>query len=209
MPGKDGVVASPIKLDEVIRGLFVAWRLFVWDRKAVALIDDSPGGALRSFWCALLILPLIFINWALQAATPSKVPGNFGVLLDKAGLERVLIVLAIFYVIRWTAWPLIMYWLAPLLGSGQHYFRYLSAFNWSRAIATAPALIYAVINFSGIVSGQALAVVSLALLTVMWVYHWFILRTTLEMNGVLAAVLVAAEFILAAFLDRAGIVTII
>ena len=129
------------------------------------------------------------------------------------GIDPVLVrlgfVLAIFAVIRWTAWPLIMYWLAPLLGSGQHYFRYLSAFNWSRAIAAALALIYAVTNFSGTVSDQGMVLVSLALLTVMWAYHWFILRTTLEMNGILAAVLVAAEFILAAFLGRASIVTIV
>jgi hypothetical protein len=202
-------VASPIKLDEVTRGVFTAWRLFLWDRRAVALIDDSPGGALKSFWCALLILPLVFINWALQDATPSTVPGNFGVLVEKAGLARTLSVLAIFYVIHWTAWPVVMHGLAAFLGSGRYYCRYLAAFNWSRAIVAGMPVLYAVINYSGIASGQFMVLISWAILTVMWAYHWFILRTVLEISGGFAAVLVAAEFILSVILGKASTATVI
>ena len=202
-------MASPIKLDEMTRGVFIAWRLFVRDRTAVALIDDSPGGALKSFWCALLILPLIFVNWALQAATPDNVPGSFGVLVDEAGWGRTLTVLAIFYVIRWTAWPVIMYWLAGLLDSGRHYRRYLFAYNWSQAIVMLPTLLYTIINFSGMASDQVMVLIKLAVLIVMWAYHWFILREVLELNGGFAAVLVAAHFILSLILGRAGTITIL
>jgi hypothetical protein len=201
-------VASPIKLNEVTRGVFIAWRLFLWDRNAVALIDDSPGGALKSFWCALLIVPLIFINWGLQAGTPDNVPGSFGVLVEKAGLGRTLTVQVIFYVIHWTAWPLIMHWLAAFLHSGRHYCRYLAAYNWSQAIAAVLTVLFAVINFSGAASGQFMVLISLAILTVMWAYHWFILRVALEVNGGFAAVLVAAEFILSVIINRASTTTI-
>ena len=201
-------MASPTRLDEMTRGVFIAWRLFLWDRKAVALIDGSPGGALRSFWCAVLILPLVFLNWALQYATQVNVPGNFGVLVDKAGLGRTLTVLGIFYVIHWTAWPVIMHWLAAFLDSSRHYCRYLAAYNWSAAVIAALTILYAVVNFSGAVSGQAMVLVSLAILTVMWAYHWFILRVTLEINGGFAAVLVAAEFLLSVIIDKAGTATV-
>ena len=202
-------MASPIRLDGVPRGVFIAWRLFLWDRRAVALIDDSRSGALRSFWCALVILPFLFVVWAFQGATPSKVPGNFGNLLEKAGLATTLTVLAVFYVIHWTAWPVIMHWLAALLGSGRYYFRYLAAYNWSRAIVAVLPVLYAVIDFSGSASGQFMVVVSWTILTVMWVYHWFILRMVLEVNGWVAAVLVAAEFFLAAIIDKASTATIV
>ncbi len=202
-------MASPIKLDEMTRGVFIAWRLFLWDRRVVPLIDDSPGGALKSFWCALLILPLVFVNWAFQDATASTVPGNFGLLVDKAGWGRTLTVLAIFYVIQWTAWPVVVHWLAAFLGSGRYYCRYLAAYNWSRAIAGVLPVFYTVINFSGIASDQVMVLISLAILTVMWAYHWFILRVVLELNGGFAAVLVAAHFILSAMLGWAGTATVI
>jgi len=203
-----GVVASPISLNEVTRGVFIAWRLFLWDRKAVALIDDSPGGALRSFWCALVILPLVFMNWAFQDATPNNVPGNFGVLVDKAGWGRTLTVLAIFYVIHWTAWPVIMHGLAGFLNSGRYYWRYLAAYNWSGAVIAVLTVLYALVNFAGVASGQLMVLLTFAVLTVMWAYHWFILRVVLEVNGGFAAVLVAAEFMLSVILDKASTATI-
>jgi len=201
-------VASPIKLDEVTRGVFIAWRLFLWDRQAVALVDDSPRGALKSFWCAALVLPLVFVNWAFQAATPDNVPGSFGMLVDKAGWGRTLTVLAIFAVIHWTAWPVIMHWLAAFLNSGRFYFRYLAAYNWSTAVVAVLTVLYAVINFSGVASGQVMVLISLSILTVMWAYHWFILSVALEINGGFAAVLVAAEFILSVIVDTASTATI-
>lgn len=198
-------MAGPIKLDEVTRGLFIAWRLFLWDGKAVALIDDSRGGAFRSFWCAAVVLPLVFANWALQAATTPKVPGNFGLLAEHAGLPRTLTVLAIFYVIQWTAWPVLMYWLTRLLNCERFYFRYLAARNWSAAILGSLTVLFAVVHFSGIAPWGSMRLVSLAFLAVMWAYHWFILRATLEINGGFAAVLVAADFSLSVVTDQIGI----
>jgi len=202
-------VANTIRLNEVSKGVFIAWRLFLWDRKAVALIDDDPGGALKSFWCALLVLPLVFVNLALQHATPSDVPGNFGVLVDRAGLARTLAILAIFYVIQWTAWPVLMDWLARFLDSGRHYFRYVAAYNWSQVMIVMLTMVYAVVDYSGIASKQLLVVVNMAILTVMWAYHWFILRNVLDVNGGFAAVLVAAHFALAVIIGIASTATVV
>lgn len=205
---QDCVVANPIRLNEVSKGVFIAWRLFLWDRGAVALLDDSPRGALKSFWCALLVLPLVFVNWALQHATESRVPGNFGVLVDTAGLARTLTVLAVFYVIQWTAWPVLVHWLARFLHSGRYYFRYLAAYNWSAFVVTVLTVLYAAINLSGFATGRFMVMLSLAILTVMWAYHWFILRNVLDVNGGFAAVLVAAHFILAVIIEIAGTATV-
>lgn len=201
-------MASPPRPDEVIKDIFIAWRLFRWDRNAVALIDDSREDALRSFWCAVVILPLVFANWALQAATPDNAPGSFGVLVERGGLGRTLTVQAIFYVIRWTAWPVLMHWLAAYLGSGRYFLRYLVAYNWSAAIVAVLTLAYAVVNYSGVLAGEAMVLVSLGILSVMWAYHWFILRSTLEVNGALAAVLVAAHFLVSVIIDGAGTATV-
>ena len=201
-------MARPARIDEVTKGAFIAWRLFLRDRKAVALIDNSADTALRSFLCALVILPLVFVLLALQLATETRAPGNFGVLVDRAGPGRTLSVLAVFYVIRWTAWPVIMYWLAGFLNAGHHYFRYLAAYNWSQIVVMALQLLYAVIHASGIASGQVMAVVSLLILTVMWTYHWFILRNVLDVNGGFAAILVAAHFLVSALIEKVSTATV-
>jgi len=200
-------VANTISLNEVSKGVFVAWRLFLWDRRAVALIDDDPGGALKSFWCALVILPLVFVVLALQLATETRSPGNIGVLVEKAGPGRMLSVLAVFYVIRWTAWPVLMHWLAGFLGTGRYYFRYVAAYNWSQVIGVMLTMVYAVVDYSGIAPKQLLVVVNMAILTVMWAYHWFILRNVLDVNGGFAAVLVAAHFALAVMIGIASTAT--
>lgn len=201
-------MASPIRLDEMTTGVFVAWRLFLWDDKAVALIDDSRGGALKSFWCAALILPALSAIWALQHATPTNAPGNFGVLVEKAGLARTLAGLAVFYVIHWTAWPVLMHGIAAFLDSGRYFFRYLAAYNWSAAVIVMLHILYAVVDYSGIASKQVMVLFSFAILTVMWAYHWFILRKVLDVNGGFAAVLVAAEFILSVLIEIASTSTV-
>lgn len=201
-------MASPITAEEVTRGVFIAWRLFLWDDKAVVLIDDSRGGALKSFWCAALILPPMFAIWALQHATESNAPGNFGVLVEQAGLARTVTVLAVFYVIHWTAWPVLSYGLAAFLDSSRYYFRYLAAYNWSAAVIVMLHMLYAVVDYSGIATKQVMVLFSFAILTVMWAYHWFILRKVLDVNGGFAAVLVAAEFILSVLIEIASTSTV-
>ncbi|UCH75822.1 MAG: hypothetical protein JSU82_08355 [Rhodospirillales bacterium] len=201
-------MGRPITLDELTTGVFVAWRLFLGDAQAVALLDDSRAGARKSFWCAALILPPTVAIWALQHATASAAPGNFGVLVEKAGLARTLTVLAVFYVIGWTAWPVLMHWLAGFLGAGRHYFRYLAAYNWSATVVVILTLLYAVIDCSGVAPKRAMSLISLAVLTVMWIYHWFILRRALDVNGGLAAVLVAAQFSLSVLIEVVSTATV-
>ena len=181
------------------RGAWHGWTREAW----------SPAGLAEVFhfgWPVALLLGLEM--WAFQAATPDNVPGSFGMLVDKAGWGRTLTVLAIFAVIHWTAWPVIMHWLAAFLNSGRFYFRYLAAYNWSTAVVAVLTVLYAVINFSGVASGQVMVLISLSILTVMWAYHWFILSVALEINGGFAAVLVAAEFILSVIVDTASTATI-
>lgn len=201
-------MASPISVEDVTRGVFVAWRLFLRDDKAVALIDDSRSGAVKSFWCAALVLPAMFAIWALQHATPSTVPGNFGVLVEKAGFARTVAVLAVFYVIHWTAWPVLMHGLAAFLDRSRYYCRYLAAYNWSALVIVMLHLLFAVVDYSGIATVRVTVLFSFAILAVMWAYHWFILRRVLDINGGFAAVLVAAHFSLSVVIDIASTATI-
>ena len=46
-----------ITREEAITGLYAAWRLFLRDRRAVALFDDSYAGVVKSFFCAVIVLP--------------------------------------------------------------------------------------------------------------------------------------------------------
>ena len=48
-----------ITKQEVFKGLYGAWRLLLGDRGAVALFDDSIMGFWKSFFAAILILPIV------------------------------------------------------------------------------------------------------------------------------------------------------
>ena len=182
-----------ITISEAFTGLYAAWRLFLRDTRAVALLDGTATGAIRSFYCALVVLPAYVLIVAL--AHPP--------ITEEIGWFRFLLVEAIAYVVGWCAWPLLMYYVTQALDRTSGFFLYVAAFNWSAGPQIVIWLGVLVLAISGVVQREIVAVVNIAALIVIVVYHLFIVRVTLKLSFFVALALVIGEVMIRLFINQA------
>lgn len=197
-------MAYAITVEDATRGVFVAWRLFLRDGRVAELIDDSRQGVIKSFWSAAIALPIFGLILLLETGTESNSIANFGVLAGEAGLAAAFLASLVAYVIGWVAWPLFLHHLAPMLGCGRAYFRYLVAYNWMYAMWWLALLGYATLRLTGVVTAEMSDAFGLGLLTVLWAYHWYVMKVTLDLSGGVTAMLVATHFIVMSIVDHTG-----
>ena len=175
---------------ETVYSIFGAYRLAMLDKTGLSYLDRSPEGAIRSFNAALIVLPAYAVLVVLRL---------WDVLPD-VSLLRFITVEGLAYVISWSAFPLVMFYISGLLDRSERYFDFLSAYNWSSVIQMGLYLPVVAIADSGLMpegvgEGLVLAVTMLVLM-----YQWFIARTTLDINGGSAAGVVLLDMILAVFI---------
>lgn len=171
---------------EAALGLYAAWRLFLRDANAIALFDDTPSGVIKSFFCAAIVLPgyglILGFSPVMQAS--------------EAGLFALIVVNLSAYVAGWTAWPLAMHYIAPLINRDDAYCRYIAAYNWASGPYVLIVLILHIPMFFGLAPPQFLVVVNLVALVIMLFYHLFVVRVALRVRPLAAAGLVIAEYFL-------------
>lgn len=175
---------------ETVYSIFGAYRLAMLDKTGLNYLDRSPEGAIRSFNAALIVLPAYAVLVVLRL---------WDVLPD-VSLLRFITVEGLAYVISWSAFPLVMFYISGLLDRSERYFDFLSAYNWSAVIQMGVYLPVVAVADSGLMptgvdEGLVLAVTMLVLM-----YQWFIARTTLDINGGSAAGVVLLDMILAVFI---------
>ncbi len=172
-----------ITIPEAFTGLFAAWRLFLRDERAAALFDGTPEGAVKSFYCALIVLPGYLLVVA-YAHTPA---------VEEVDWLRFALVEAIAYAVSWTAWPLIMFYAARMLDRSGVYCLYITAFNWGSGPQMLILLAMLFLAVSGLASREVLAIVNLAALVIILLYHLFIVRVTLKLTFFVSLGLVVSE----------------
>ena len=172
-----------ITTPEAFTGLFAAWRLFLRDERAAALFDGTPEGAVKSFYCALIVLPGYLLVIA-YAHTPTA---------EEVDWLRFALVEAIAYAVSWTAWPLIMFYASRMLDRSASYCLYVAAYNWGAGPQILILLVVLFLAVSGVVSREVLAVASLAALVIILIYHLFIVRVTLKLTFFVSLGLVMSE----------------
>jgi hypothetical protein len=175
-----------ITKQEVFEGLYGAWRLLLGDRGAVALFDDSIAGFWKSFFAAILILPIYLIMTAMGTiefdASPS-LPATVLIVLE-------------FYIIAWVLWPLIIGHILPVLDQSENFTLYIVAYNWMSAIGTGLFFIAVLVTtLLPIPDGFSALILVGALLGVLG-YHGLIAHTTLNISIGVAIGLTIANFIL-------------
>ncbi len=180
-------------VNEAGKGFYAAWRLLHCDAAAVSLLDDSRDGAVKSFWCAAIILPVYASLLLLETGTASQAPGNFGNLIANAGLFAAMLTKLSVFVLTWVVWPLAMHRLAPYFGRDENFFRYLTAYNWAHGVRIGILACYMLVRYLGLIPDDLLLGYQVAVLVILWAYHWFLLREVLDVDGLTAASLVAAE----------------
>lgn len=173
-----------ITIPEAFTGLFAAWRLFLRDDRAVALFDGTPEGAVKSFYCALVVLPgyLLVIAYA-HTMLPAQEIDWF----------RFALVEAIAYVVSWCVWPLLMFYVARALDRSGAYCLYVTAFNWGSGPQILVWLVVLSLAISGLVPRDVLAIVNLGALVIILLYHLFIVRVTLKLTFFVSLGLVVSE----------------
>ena len=189
-------MAYIITVDEATRGIFAAWFMFLRDKRAALLLENTYMAAVKSYWAALIVLPLYMLGTTIEFLSPSDDIRNFAALAAEAGLFNATVAEFCIFVLCWfVAWPLVLDRITPYLeNSDGNFFRYIAAYNWMRVTYVLVGLIFVTLHFAGLIPAAAADAVALTVLLVLWSYHWFVLRHALGVNGGYAALLVAAEF---------------
>ena len=183
---------------DVVTGIYCAWRLLLFDRTAIQIADSTIDGFWKSFYAAVIALPGVFILRILFIdANPD--------LVALAGTSRVVMVFALDYVYQWILFPLLMVYIADLIGRPRQYVTFIVARNWSQVIQVAIILPAAVIIVAGGTGDPgALWILLIAAHLVTWVYGWFIARTALDISGTAAALIVLAELAISVVVSLAS-----
>ena len=179
---------SGVPASEAARSLYAVWRLLNWDSGAMRYFDGTRGAAIRSFWAAAIGAPIYAVIVAVGYG-----PSASG---DPA---REFAVLAVGYVVTWTAFPLAMLYVADVLGRPHQYFRFLATYNWATVLQHLIILAAAV---AAALAPPALgrAIVLGAVLFTL-VYEWFIARTALQIGPLPAAGVVAVDVFISLFVN--------
>jgi len=180
-----------VTLRELVFALVGAGRLATLDARGLSYFDRDLGAARRSFFAAVLVLPLYLFLVAFQEED----------VLAQVSLWRFVVVEALAYVIGWTAYVALMADLVPVFHRQDKYFGFVCVYNWTKVLQTAVYALVVVVVFSGLFSPDVNAILFLAATTAVIVYQWFVTRITLEIGPVLAVALVFLDLAIAVMLS--------
>jgi len=178
-------------LTEIVTSLIGAFRLARFDADGLAYFNNSLAGFGRSFFAAAIIAPFfVVLLIARVVSEEAELP-----------VARYLALEAIAYVISWVAFPLVMVYLARIVGFQSRYLCYITAYNWCGVIQNAVYLPIAIFAYFGVI-GTDLAN-TLALLALIWIlaFTWFLARNALDLSAGTAAGIVGLDFLLGLVID--------
>jgi hypothetical protein len=181
---------------EIAASLYGAWRLFLGDEAGVRYFRRDLDG----FWTAL---------WALAFAVPAYV---LKITLD-LGAENVallgldgLVIEAEILVLSGVIYALAMYYILPQLEREKRYFDYIVAYLWIGMAQVYLHTIPSILRGIGLIPDQGANFMAVVLILGMLWWSWFMTRTTLDVNGGQAGIIVFGtviyEFLFAISLSR-------
>lgn len=173
-----------ISAREISSSIYGAWRLVRMDSGAMQYFDTSIEGFWRSFFAAVIVAPA---QIALAILRPEE-----AVQVD--GL-RYTIVVAIAYVVEWTAWPLVMFHIAKPLQREAAYPGYIVAYNWSQVIGAGFLLALMLIGRLLLPSDDLGGLIFVGIMMLL-AYQWIVARIALNISAGFAAILVIVNIAL-------------
>jgi hypothetical protein len=169
---------------EVLNGLFGAYRLAWFDASGMAHFNLSVEGFWRSFFAAVLVAPAYAILVGRQLSAEA----------EDFNLALVVLTEGIGYVLAWCAFPLAAIVLTRLLGLDRNYVALIVAVNWSAVLQTGAFL--AVLLLGALVPhGLGTLLVTLTTLAIL-VYQWFVIRTALQTTGGVALMFLLVDLVI-------------
>jgi len=178
-------------LSEIIRSLYGALHLARGDTSGMAFFNATEQGFWRSFTAAILIAPLFALLLTIRYH------------VNEAGVSllRFTAIETIAYVVSWVAFPLLLYHLTDILGTGHRFIRYIVAYNWASVLQNLLYLPFALLVEAHLVQGAGSTFFGILLLGLVLLYTWFVTRTALEITNLLAAGLVMIDLVLSIFIN--------
>lgn len=173
---------------DVVRSVFGAYRLALFDPAGLDSMDRTPEGALRSFYAAVIVLPAYALMLAIRL-WPAV--GNTPFL-------NIVVVEGIAYVVSWTAFPVLMHLLTGLIDRSPRYPGFICAYNWSSVVQMAVYLPVVVLSATGLLPEGLAEGLVFGVMMAMLTYQWFVMRTALEVSGLQAAGFVMVDLFLSA-----------
>jgi len=174
-------------LSETVSALYGALRLARFDAGGTAYFNATVEGFWRSFFAAVLVLPLF------AALVISRYPPQAN--LDVEPL-RFLLVEGVTYVIAWVAYPVVMISLTRALGCWERFVPYIVAYNWCAVWQNLVLVPIALLANAGVLPGDVATILYLTALGYVLVYTWFVARAALELPPFTCAALVILDFAL-------------
>lgn len=109
---------------ETLRALYGTWRLARGDEQGLGFFNFSIEGFWRSFLAAAIVFPaFVLLRWNDIFDAPEDFPAI-----------RYMLVESIAYVIKWVAFPLIMFHVIPMLGRAERYIAFITVYNWASVL---------------------------------------------------------------------------
>jgi len=170
---------------EVLTSLWGAYRLARFDAAGATVLGDSPGAAMRSFFAAIILLPLYLLSLVLHGLdTPSTSSIPFAMLGEM-----------LVYAIGWMIFPVLAWHVADVLGKTDRYPHFVCAYNWASALQNALFLaLDALVTMAGSPNGAG-AFLGIVAMAYILGYGWFVARTTLDLTAGTAALVVAFDLL--------------
>ncbi|MDG4718915.1 MULTISPECIES: hypothetical protein [Thalassospira] len=178
---------------ETLRALYGTWRIARGDKGGLAFFNYSLVGFWRSFFAGVMIFPAFaFLRWHDLINAPDDFP-----------LLRYMTTEIIAYVIKWVAFPLLMFHITTMLGRAERYIAFITVYNWASVlqmgvylIALALGVLFPMLGAGGFVMIAVIATL---------VYSVFIARLTLAVPIPTAGGIVIADFLLSIIITSIGI----
>ncbi len=173
-----------ISTREIVYSVYGAWRLARLDRGGMRHFDISLEGYWRSFFAALIVAPAHIALVLIEGGPGAEESEWLGFWLVKA----------IAYAAGWTAWPLVMFYIAKAIDREPAYLGYIVAYNWAQIVAAGLFFLVAIVATTMLPAGAVEATFFLTTMLLL-AYQWFIARAALDIGGGLAAGLVILDLV--------------
>ncbi|GEM_PF-6960423 len=144
---------------------------------------------IQSFQVAIILLPVYFYQTFLSRKE-DNISDIYFYLVQFIG-----------YILIWTAFPLILYYVIRFLGREENFFNGLTLLNWSILVQNLYVIPFSLLFAFGILPPD-LIILFFALLLYVQIYQGYVLKVGFEINALAAAMLVLADFTLRLYLDN-------
>lgn len=177
-------IIAPI--GEIINSLYGAIRLAAGKKDGLDYFNFSKKGFWQSFTAAIIIAPLFILLLSVKY----KVSDN------DINVIRFAFIYSIAYVIGWVAFPLIINYIIVMIGRGQKFIHYIVVYNWASVPQNIFYLPFAISVEAQILQGTTANATGLFLLSLVFLYTYFITKVALKISSGIAAGIVVFDLIL-------------